>query len=145
MDIMLPQEDSILLHAQIPKLTLQPIVENAIAHGLEGQSGFGTVKIIIEYTERNLLIIIKDDGVGIDVERLITLNKSFSSKTASSEKKKTSSKGGIALVNVNSRIKLLFGEEYGIHIFSIQNVGTEVKIILPLIIEEKYKFGTMGN
>ena len=135
LEIHLPPEESQLLQAQIPKLTLQPIVENAVSHGLEGKKGSGTVKISITWTKSNLLISIKDNGVGLDEKTLLLLNEKFQNHAMPVYKDKESREGGIALANVNSRIRLLFGDDYGLHMYSVKGVGTEVKIIIPLKIE----------
>lgn len=137
----IPDGNYELLQALLPKLTLQPIIENAIYHGLERKLGGGEVRIIIENTVTNLIIRIKDNGIGIPFNQLIELNQVFKNEkkayTGSEEEK--SRKGGIALPNVNNRIKLLFGEDYGLHIYSGETVGTEVKIIVPLQFERAYK------
>ncbi|MEY8354239.1 histidine kinase [Lachnospiraceae bacterium 54-53] len=137
----IPDGNYELLQALLPKLTLQPIIENAIYHGLERKLGGGEVRIIIENTVTNLIIRIKDNGIGIPHNQLIELNQVFKNEKkahAGSEEEK-SRKGGIALPNVNNRIKLLFGEDYGLHIYSGETVGTEVKIVVPLQFERAYK------
>ncbi|WP_243154873.1 sensor histidine kinase [Clostridium thermarum] len=129
-------EDDIynVLEYNIPKLILQPIVENAIYHGLECKVGKGTVKVNIETTQSRLIINIIDDGVGIEEKNLEKLNNRLHASASSEDEiKDRRGKGGIALVNVNNRIKLLFGEQYGITVSSITNIGTDVEITLPLI------------
>ncbi len=117
---------------KLPKLILQPVIENAIIHGLECKVGDGLLTVRLEITEGNLVITVSDDGVGMDAIRLAGLNESLA-KHSFSLVKSPSPKGGIAILNVNNRIKLLFGEQYGIHISSIPNVGTDVEILLPRI------------
>ena len=125
-----------ILEYLMPKLTIQPIVENAISHGLETKIGKGSVTIRIIATEKRLIISIIDDGIGMDnqiVENLnYRLNNSIKEEPTSSNKKHT----GIALINVNERIKLSFGKQYGISIESTKSFGTDVEIILPLTKEE---------
>lgn len=131
-------EDIGVLQSQLPKLTLQPIVENAVFHGLECKRGVGTIRINVETTKNKLLISIIDDGVGIDEEQLEMINRRLKHIEINYENDdKEEKRGGIALINVSSRIKLLFGEDYGLHIYSNQNLGTNVRITLPLIVEEK--------
>ena len=86
----------------------------------------------LDMREKKLLINIHDDGIGIDEEELIKINQrlEITSGPLTEEKRK---RGGIALPNVSRRIKLLFGDEYGIHIYSIPNLGTEVRISVPII------------
>lgn len=127
-----PENEDILLN-QVPKLTLQPIIENAIFHGLEGKSRGGNIFISIESTRKNLFISVKDDGLGIPSEVLTKINDSLERVAVSyvnSDKKKS---GGIALKNVCRRIKLIFGDEYGVHVYSTVNVGTDVRLTLPKI------------
>ncbi len=129
------EENEISKH-YLPKLTLQPIVENAIYHGIERKVGKGTVSLKIEASEKRLIIIISDDGLGMDFNRLSELNQRLTKMALEYD---NSRKGGIAMVNVNSRIKLLYGEEYGINVYSTVNQGTDVEITLPAIKEASYK------
>ena len=128
-------EDEDVPSLYLPRMTLQPIVENAIAHGLEGKEEAGTVTIHLERTESYLLIRVTDNGIGISPRTVDTLNQSFSQvETGNAPTRKRF--GGIALYNVNCRIKLLFGDQYGIHIFSTLDVGTDVRITLPVVTKE---------
>lgn len=125
-----PEDSLAILACKLPKLTLQPIVENAIIHGIERKVGIGRVRLKLEITGTLLLITISDNGMGMDEVRLQNLIEHLN--TASVDYMK-SEKGGIAIVNVNRRIQLLFGEQYGMGIYSTQGVGTDVEITLPLI------------
>lgn len=116
------------LDCYLPKLTLQPLVENCIFHGLEKKTGPGLISIRIALTEKRLLLTITDNGVGISGEKLLTIQESL----RRGEPTKSLS-SGIALSNVSQRIKLAFGPMYGIEISSQLAVGTEVEIVLPLI------------
>ena len=128
-----PQNSPSILQYKLPKLTLQPIVENAIIHGIEQKVGTGTVRIKLETTQTRLLITISDDGVGMDELRLQELNEKLNNSSLDYIKPDSKQKGGIAVVNVNKRIQLLFGEEYGIGVYSTKDVGTDVEITLPLL------------
>ncbi|MDR1795904.1 MAG: sensor histidine kinase [Clostridiales Family XIII bacterium] len=120
-----------LLDAKVPKLILQPIVENAIIHGIEGAPGTGKIVIRIEFTGERLILTVSDNGVGMEPEKLWELNDRM---TNLYERYSSGTKqGGIALSNVNSRIKLLFGEDYGIHIMSEIGTGTDVEVTLPYL------------
>lgn len=123
------------LDYMLPKLTLQPIIENAIYHGIECKVGLANIDVNIETTKSRLIINIIDDGKGIDKSTLDALNKRLSDSESYEVKSDSQSKGGIALANVNNRIKLLFGEKYGIVISSTVNIGTDVEITLPLVTE----------
>ncbi len=115
----------------IPKLTLQPIIENAIIHGLEGQVGPGKVSVDIATDGGRLLIDVSDDGLGMSEDVLEELRRRLlSSDTTTNRDDKH--RGGIALANVSNRIKLLFGEQYGIRVSSIEGTGTTVEIQLPV-------------
>jgi two-component system, sensor histidine kinase YesM len=128
-----------IMSYRLPKLTLQPIVENAIYHGIERKIGSGKVRIKLEATSARLIITISDNGIGMTEERLREIDDKLSRTTLEYIKPDSETHGGIAIVNVNNRIKLLFGEEYGICMYSTLNVGTEVEVTLPLIKEDKKK------
>lgn len=130
----IPEDREDILDLMCPKLTLQPIVENAIFHGLEKRVDKGTIRIRLELTDNKLIITIIDNGVGMDSNTLDALNSRLKQNTYlySNNDDKTK-KGGIALINVGRRIKLLFGENYGIHVFSIPDIGTDVRITLPIV------------
>lgn len=132
-------DSSRILHLQCPKLFLQPIVENAIFHGLEKKKGCGIIIIRIELIDAEVHIEVSDNGIGMNEETLFALNQSLDRVSIGAivedqEKNKT----GIALKNVCRRIKLLFGEQYGIHINSILGIGTNIEITLPIIEMSKH-------
>lgn len=118
------------LEQTLPKMTMQPLVENAIFHGLEGVSREGWVDIRISRTQNSMQISVEDNGVGMIEEEVRRLNRMFE-QSRTIEPEKRTQKRSIAMNNVNRRLKLFFGEEYGLHIFSTPNVGTEVRMTLP--------------
>lgn len=120
-EIDLPEE---LYAYQSLKLILQPIVENAIYHGMEFMDGDGLINIEVKKEDDKLLFIISDNGFGIREENIKNILE------AKIDISKRSS--GIGIRNVNERIKIYFGKEYGINIESILDVGTKVYIYLPL-------------
>lgn len=120
------------MNCKIPKLTLQPILENSIIHGTELKIGTGNLTIQFEQTDKRLIIRISDDGVGMDEQTLAKLNRQLGGGKALTDSQEEK-KGGIALVNVNNRIHLLFGEEYGMHVYSIRGKGTDVEVTLPVV------------
>ena len=122
--------DEVLSRFYIPKLTMQPIVENAIYHGLERKIGNGKIAIRITLTYQRLIINIVDDGIGMPQDKLDALNDMLASDEDIDLTQKDT---GIALFNVNKRIKLYFGDKYGLFITSTVDFGTDVEIILPLI------------
>ncbi len=138
------EEEKEVLEYKLPKLTLQPIIENAIYHGLERKVDKGTVRIKIETTPSRMIITVSDDGLGMDQNQLKELNYKLNNFYYEYNPTDIESKGGIALVNVNRRIKLLFGEEYGLCVYSTYQVGTDVEITIPLIKRErKYERGNI--
>lgn len=124
-------EDKLAYACQIPKMTLQPIVENAIFHGLETKQGECHVIVRIHMTKKLVLIMVSDNGIGMNEEQLKKLREG-----TEREKEKggdiSAHGNGIALYNVNQRLKLLFGENYGLHIYSMEGKGTDVEIQMPV-------------
>ncbi|MDQ0877126.1 two-component system sensor histidine kinase YesM [Paenibacillus sp. V4I3] len=116
-----------VLGGLIPKLTIQPLVENAIYHGLKTKGSLGLLKVTGEIVEGKIKIIVSDDGVGMLPQRLEALVK----KPESPEQAV-----GYGLRNVNDRIQLYFGDEYGLQIESQLGQGTEVTLWLPFQSEE---------
>lgn len=109
----------------IPKITLQPILENSINHGILGKGeGEGLISILGYSMNSDIILTIADNGIGIKEE---TLNLLLSNKL-------TSSKGsGYGLKNIDNRIKLLYGENYGLSFKSVYGQGTTVIIKIPKI------------
>ena len=112
----------------IPRFTLQPLVENAIFHGLEPKGGHGSVLLDISTDLENgdVLLRITDDGVGMPPELVAHLL-----DEPTEEAEKTEKFRHVGLWNVNRRIRYSFGEGYGLTIESEEDVGTEVTIRLP--------------
>ncbi|WP_313562649.1 cache domain-containing sensor histidine kinase [Ruminiclostridium cellobioparum] len=119
------------LNVTVLKMILQPIVENAIFHGLEPKMVKGRLWIGSRISEGKVIIWVKDDGMGIDSEQLQKMQLQFKNPSTL-EQPGTSKKSGIGLCNVNNRIKLTYGNEYGLSISSMPDAGTEVNITIPL-------------
>ena len=136
LEIEYDKEDEVLLRYLLPKLTIQPVVENSILHGIERKIGSGTIRILLRCTEKRLLIRISDNGVGMAPEVLERLNHQLNQPVFDSIQL-SKDKGGIAILNVNNRIHLIFGEEYGMTVYSTPGVGTDTEIHLPLITSER--------
>jgi len=116
--------DNALFDFYLPKLCIQPIVENAVIHGLENKVGKGKLSLLIRRKDETVEFEVIDDGIGFD-----------SSKIDIDCKKDSTIKKGqkhIGLLNVNKRIKLIYGDKYGISIQSRLNAGTKVSICIPL-------------
>ncbi len=118
----IPQE---LEDCMVVKLMLQPIVENAFQHGIRPSGRMGKIFISARSSGNRLYFTIKDNGTGMDIETLRSVQKILSSDIYLSSKH-------IGLNNVNRRIKILLGTDYGLSIDSEPNVGTTVTVTLPL-------------
>lgn len=118
-------ENDNLFDLFIPKLSLQTIVENAVVHGLENKICKGNLTIKI-FTENDLVyLIVSDNGIGFDTRELNKHLLTSSDYIGNGRKH-------IGLTNVNQRIKLLYGEPYGITVQSVINEGTTVSIKIPI-------------
>lgn len=124
-------QDKAACACQIPKMTIQPIVENAIFHGLETKQGECLLVIRIRLMKNLVLLTVSDNGIGMDEEQLRNLREGLEQE-GRREKEPSAHGNGIALYNVNQRLKLLFGESYGIHVYSIAGEGTDVEIQMPV-------------
>lgn len=122
-------EDDDIMRCSVPQMILQPVVENAVYHGLERTSKEGQVTLRLSRASEILHIVIEDNGVGMSPELTQELNSRL--EQSGLEGKAGERKGGIALRNVNQRIKLMFGEDFGIHIFSAEGIGTKIVLYLP--------------
>ena len=117
--------DESLMDCSIPKITFQPIIENSINHGILGRGmESGSILISGYISQGNLIIQISDDGIGIEKEVLPLILKDNNLQTKGS---------GYGLKNINQRIKLLYGESYGLSFTSNYGFGTTVEITLPVI------------
>lgn len=113
-----------LLHCEVPVFTLQPIVENAIFHGIEANNGIGTVSVSAQLTGDTLEITIEDDGIGMDEDTIRSILEADGTDNLNLFQK-------VGIYNVNSRIKYEFGEAYGVDIESRQGEYTRVIVRLP--------------
>ncbi|WP_219838308.1 sensor histidine kinase [Paenibacillus sp. R14(2021)] len=117
--------DPVLANKTIPKIILQPIVENAIYHGLREKEGHGLLEISCGYTDGgSVMFVVKDDGVGFDPDVL---------KRGGGTEHETSlpKLGGVGINNVDDRLKLYFGQAYGVALQSKPGEGTTVMIVIP--------------
>lgn len=126
--------DDEILEYKIPVLTIQPLVENAIKHGILPKPGQGTVEITVCKLDNEMLIVIRDDGVGITAEiQPKVLTPGFGSGN------------GVGLSNVHERLKGLFGKEYGLRIVSVPGEGTSVYVRIPLACHTMVKEGAASE
>ena len=134
MEVIIDEEDEEAYNCLIPRLIIQPIVENAIFHGLEERLEGGRVTIEVIVTEKTLIITVSDNGKGISREQLNKLNAKIRSRDTNPEDGEAGNQRntGIALPNIHKRIQLLFGEEYGVDIYSTPGQGTDVEVTIPV-------------
>ncbi len=123
-------ENPQILNYEIPKLTLQPIIENALLHGLQDCTEGGIITLRVIETEEYLKIYIRDNGIGIPHENLDEIN-ALLQLDGTSTKKVRAAGHGIALYNINGRIKLAYGMGFGLRVFSTEHVGTNVLVSIP--------------
>lgn len=131
LEVEVPEE---LLELKVPQLILQPVVENAVKHGLKPkEEGEGVVAIQGMKSEDRLEITVMDNGIGMTEEKMAYVQKLLDSQdTVKHAKSKSAS---IGLKNVYDRIKLIFGDTYSMEISSFEGIGTIVKYKLPVIEE----------
>lgn len=110
-----------LLECIVPKLLVQPIVENAVLHGLE-ECEEGSITVKVWKKEERLMIGVTDDGCGISDEIMEHLNSRDREKLA----------GHIGFLNVDTIIRLTYGEDYGLHVDKPENGGTRITMTLPI-------------
>lgn len=115
----------------IPRMTFQPLVENAMIHGLEKVSRKGVLTIRMYSTKQKVVIIVSDNGIGMDIGQLDELNRRMERMLVRGSRK--GGHNGIAVTNVNARIKITFGNEYGIRYRSMAGEGTDAVITIPRI------------
>ncbi len=109
---------------KILPLIIQPIVENAFVHGIEGEKANGKIDIKVFYRSGQVIIEVSDNGQGIPADKLREL-------LAKLEKNDTSSGKSIGLTNVNKRIKMYHGEQYGLTVETTFGHGTAIRITIP--------------
>jgi two-component system LytT family sensor kinase len=112
-----------VLPVAVPFLCLQPLVENAVRHGLESKDGIGRITIIAEDAGAECLISVEDDGVGMDPDRL--------RRILAGDTDERSGAGGVGLANVDERLRQVYGDEYGLVVETDRGAGTKVNVHLP--------------
>jgi Predicted signal transduction protein with a C-terminal ATPase domain len=121
-----------LLDWYIPKLLIQPLVENAFYHGLEMKQGKGKLSVSIAREGACVKVAVTDDGLGIPPERLLHLRHNLDD----GKQRGSQDERSIGLANVSARIRLYFGSPYTMRIDSLPGEGTEVVLLLPPIKSE---------
>lgn len=119
-----------ICHVEIVKLVLQPIVENAIYHGIKYKGSKGSLRICAYADGEDACIAVEDDGIGMDETVLCTIF---------DEKETSRRQSGVGVPNVQKRLKLYYGEEYGITYESRPGEGTKAVIRIPRRGEKEYE------
>lgn len=115
-------EDESLLDLQMPRLSIEPLVENSVVHGLENKVGGGKIQIGIWEEDDGVCICVSDDGVGFDMKEY---------RQRQCAEKETPRHNHVALSNIERRIQLLYGTQYGLNIRSEPGSGTSVRMLIP--------------
>ena len=123
--------DSDILKLGVLKLSLQPIVENAIQHGMGEKTSGGHIVIDGRIQDQKLILRVTDNGKGMDAAKVEEITATLTKEYSKGEP------GNIGLSNVHQRNCILFGEGYGIHIRSSVGVGTQVELTLPVMSKEE--------
>jgi two-component system LytT family sensor kinase len=116
-----------VLPVAVPFLCLQPLVENAVRHGLESKPGVGRITIMAEDEGAACRITVEDDGVGMDPD---LLRRVFAGESGH----------GVGLANVDERLRQVYGDEFGLVVETAEDAGTKVTIRLP-----KYRPGVSAR
>lgn len=127
------QIDPELYQYKILKLTLQPLVENSLYHGIKYKRAKGTILVSGQLIDGNVHFKVQDNGVGMEPAELEKLRNEIVKPCKDTEK-------GFGLANVNERIRMNFGSEYGMHIDSAIGEGTCVEVVIPAV-----AFETIGD
>ncbi|MFU0800704.1 MAG: histidine kinase [Xylanivirga thermophila] len=121
------------LNVPVMKLLLQPLVENAISHGIESMTRRGTIYIGARLDQNDLVITIQDDGIGIDSKTLEDIKTHLENPDMSQKNKEH-----IGIINVHYRIQLHYGKAYGLSIESSKDSGTKVVLKFPKTISNTH-------
>lgn len=126
--------DPELKDAFVPRLSLQPLIENAVTHGfLQNIDENSLIKISAKRKDKEMLLSVEDNGLGLGKEQLAELNSSIKAVSEAASKH-------IGLRNINSRLRLLYGDKYGLKLCSGQNGGTLCEMIMPIVKKEKREY-----
>ncbi len=126
-DIQIPRE---LYGYQVLKLTLQPLVENALYHGIKNKRGLGHILVTGRKEGERLFFTVRDDGIGMEEEQLRSVR-----RIIAGEGTQESDSSGFGLFNVQQRLQLNYGAEYGIRIESVYGSGTRVTVEMPALLD----------
>ena len=115
-----------LKHQQMLKLLIQPLVENAIYHGIKNRRGGGTIRVAAKCVDNRLHVAVSDNGVGMTGAQLIQVREALAAPESAE------AENGYGLYSVDKRIKLYYNQDTGLHIESSPNEGTQVSFAVPM-------------
>lgn len=126
--------DSKIQGIKIPIFILQPLLENAICHGVEPKKDNGIIRVTVKARKDRIFFAVEDNGIGIEKVKLKEIRESLKDETLNNDH-------NFALVNINKRIKIYYGREYSLKIISKTGYGTKVSFTIPLLAEIGEKNG----
>ncbi len=126
------EADESLLGLTVLKLMIQPLVENAIYHGIKPKSGNGRILVKVYSEADTLRIDVLDDGVGVSEDKLERLNSGLSRRDK---------EGGFGMFNVNERLAMYFGQDFGVRLYNNKNGGAMSRLTHPLLYRAPDKIG----
>lgn len=130
-DLTISLEDDAIKDLYLPKMSIQPLIENAMMHGLERVNRKGLIEVSLMLADQGLVITVSDNGAGMSQEQLSEMNRRLEQDLPAGSTGGRHS--GIGVANVNARIKLMFGPEYGIRYRSVLGSGTDAVIRMPQV------------
>ncbi len=125
--------DERLMECRVPKFILQPLVENSVLHGIEEKPGIGVIRIVCRQEADALIVEVADNGIGMDADTVKRLLNPDVFGSFGDKDKHTN----VGVISVQKRVRILYGDEYGLSIESAPGDGTTVRIRLPLVAPEE--------
>lgn len=123
--------DASIINNRIVKIILQPIVENAIYHGIKNKKDGGNISILGYEADNQVILTVEDTGIGIAEDKLLEISQKLLEENSDNTDENMCD--GFGLYNVNDRLKLYFGNDYGLSLESIYEQGTKVTIKIPIM------------
>jgi len=131
LEIQCDRHDAEIMDMLLPKLVLQPLVENSIVHGFSDMTSGACILIRAEKIANHTSIKVIDNGKGMNVEELNALRDKLRNQESILHDNQEHNQNGIALLNVNRRIQLFYGQDYSLNITSCKGEGTQIELFLP--------------
>jgi sensor histidine kinase YesM len=120
-----------IMNCLMPKLTLQPLVENCIQHGFEGIGYMGHIRVTAREEGERIAFCVEDNGIGIPPERLAAIEAVPDASAGHGDAPETGERRGLGVRNVADRIRIRYGGRYGLFVCSEPGRGTVIKIVIP--------------